>query len=191
MSRIAEVEDEGILPTDAREIIRRAEESGAPDPRMARVLARSRAGTSFLKYWAEALYEGDLPHRLKEIVRIYLSASHGCAYCSVVRSTLGATQGIDDELLLKLDDIDSNDRLTVVEKCALRFASRMKAGTADDDAVFADLRYHFSEEQVIELGLFCGVVLGAGGFAKLLHVVTWEEVCALSPAMRELRRLGE
>ena len=150
MSRIAEVEDEGTLPAGATEIIRHAEEAGAPDPRMAKVLTRSRAGVSFLKYWSEALYEGDLPHRLKEIVRIYLSASHGCAYCSVVRSTLGAEQGIDDELLLKLDDIDSNDRLTVVEKCALRFASRMKAGTADDDAVFADLRYHFSEEQVIE-----------------------------------------
>lgn len=191
MSRIAEIEDETNLPEDARAIIRHAEQAGAPDPRMARVLARSPAGVSFLEYWSYALYKGDLPHRLKEIVRIYLSASHGCAYCSVVRSTLGAEQGIDDELLLKLDHIESNDRLTGDERCALNFAARMKAGTADDDAVFAELRLRFSEEQIIELGLFCGIVLGAGSFAKLLHVVTWEEVCALDPAMRNLRKLGQ
>lgn len=191
MSRIAEVKDENELSSEAVEVLRFSEKAGAPDPRMAKILLRSPAGVAFLQYWAEALYKGDLPHRLKEIVRIYLSASHGCAYCSVVRSTLGAEQGIDDELLLKLDDIDTNDCLFAQEKSALRFAKKMKGGEADSDAVFDDLREHFTDEEIIELGLLCGIVLGGGSFAKLLHVVTWEEVCSLKPSMQDLKNLGD
>ncbi len=190
MSRIAEIDAQEPLLDGASEMLRISEKAGAPDPRMAKVFVRSRTGVRFLQYWADALYEGELPHRLKEIVRIYLSASHGCAYCSQVRSNLGATQGVDDDLLLKLDDIERNDRLTADEKCALRFAARMKEGTADDDALFDDLRTRFSDSQIVELGLFCGTVLGIGGFAKLLHVVTWDEVCSLNRSMVELKKLG-
>lgn len=174
----------------AAEILDFAEASGAPDPRMARVLVRSPAGVTFLEYWARSLYEGDLPHRLKEIVRIYLSASQGCAYCSVVRSKRGAEEGIDDDLLLGLDEIESNPYLSEQERMALKFATRFKRGEADDDAVFSDLRSCFSDIEILELGLFCGTVVGIGSFAKLLKVVTWDEVCAVNPGMRHLRQLG-
>jgi AhpD family alkylhydroperoxidase len=180
-----------MLPAGADDILKLAEASGAPDPRMARVLVRSAAGVAFLEYWAHALYEGDLTHRLKEIVRIYLSASQGCAYCSVVRSVRGAAEGVNDELLLGLDNIDSNSLLSAKERAALRFAARLKRGDADDDRVFDELRANFSDEEILELGLFCGTVMGIGSFAKLLKVVTWDEVCALDPKMRELKRLGD
>lgn len=191
MSRIAASTDDAVLPTGASEILAFSESNGAPDPRMARVLVRSSAGVAFLSYWANSLYEGDLPHRLKEIVRIYLSASQGCAYCSVVRSAQGAAEGINDDLLLGLDDIAANAHLSDDEKVALEFARRFKAGDADEDSVFAALRERFSEEQILELGLFCGTVIGIGTFAKLLHVVTWDEVCALKPNMKRLRQLGD
>jgi alkylhydroperoxidase family enzyme len=98
---------------------------------------------------------------------------------------------VNDELLLGLDDIDSNPLLSDKERAALRFAARFKHGEADEDAVFEDLRRHFSDEEIIELGLFCGIVTGVGGFAKLLKVVTWDDVCAIDPNMKRLKRLGE
>jgi AhpD family alkylhydroperoxidase len=191
MSRIDAAGADAKLPPGAAEILRFSEASGAPDPRMARVLVRSAAGVGFLEYWTHALYEGELPHRLKEIVRIYLSASQGCAYCSVVRSTRGAEEGVNDALLLALDDIDANPYLTERERAALQFAARFKRGEADDERVFDALRARFSDSEILELGLFCGTVVGIGSFAKLLKVVTWDEVCALDPNMRKLRRLGD
>lgn len=190
MSRIAEFETGAELPEGAEEILGIAETKGAPDPRMARVLVRSPAGVAFLKYWAGALYEGELPHRLKEIVRIFLSASQGCAYCSVVRSKQGAAEGINDDLLLALDDIQTNPHLSETERAALRFADRFKRGEADDEAVFSELHEHFTETEILELGLFCGTVVGIGSFGKLLHVVSWDEVCSIDPEMIRLRRMS-
>lgn len=190
MPRIAEINACVDLPSEAAALLDLADRSGAPDPRMARVLIRSGAGVRFLQYWADALYSGDLPHRLKEIVRIFLSASEGCAYCSTVRSAEGAAAGVSDDLLLKLGDIETNELLTEQERAALLFARRMKAGEADSDAVFEDLRKQFSEEEILELGLFCGIVMGAGSFAKLLKVVTWDEVCTFNPNMKRLREIG-
>ena len=190
MSRIAEFESGDSLPEGADEILSIAEAKGAPDPRMARVLVRSPAGVAFLRYWEGALYEGELPHRLKEIVRIFLSASQGCAYCSVVRSKQGAEEGVDDALLLALDDIQSNPHLTEKERAAVVFADRLKRGEADDEGVFSQLREHFTDTEILELGLFCGTVIGIGSFGKLLKVVTWDEVCAIDPEMMRLRRMS-
>jgi hypothetical protein len=108
-----------------------------------------------------------------------------------VRSTQGREDGVSDELLLGLEDIDRNRHLSARERAALRFARRFKANTADDDAVFAELREHFTDEEILELGLFSGTVLGVGGFAKLLNVVSWEDACALQPELDRLRRLGD
>lgn len=189
MTRIAAINNR-VTSSEVQAMIEFAEKARAPDPRMVRVLARSPIGIEFLKYWSHILYEGALPHRLKEIVRIYLSAAEGCAYCTSVRSTQGKKEGVSDELLLALDDIAGNPHLTDREKSALRFAKRLKSQTADEDDAFDDLKAHFSEEEIIELGLFCGTVIGAGGFAKTLRVVNWDDVCELRPDVAHLRKIG-
>jgi len=190
MARIAALDGETATSDDVARILEFADQARAPDPRMARVLVRSPAGVEFIKYWIRLLYEAALPHRLKEIVRIYLSAAEGCAYCTSVRSTLGREAGVTDELLLGLDDVEGNPHLSERERAALRFARRFKSNTADDDAVFDDLRQYFSDEEILELGLFCGTVSGIGAFAKLLKVVSWDEVCELQPDLARLRDIA-
>jgi AhpD family alkylhydroperoxidase len=189
MPRIAPLDGSAGLSDDVAAILAFAEQARAPDPRMARVLVRTPAGVAFMKYWVGLLYDGVLPHRLKEIVRIYLSAAEGCAYCTSVRSEQGRADGVSDDLLLGLNDVERNPHLSPRERAALRFARRFKENTADTDAVFDELREHFSDEEILELGLFSGTVAGIGGFAKLLKVVSWDEVCALRPEMAQLRRL--
>jgi AhpD family alkylhydroperoxidase len=133
MARIAPLSETAAGSERIAAILSFAEEARAPDPRMARVLVRSEAGVRFLEYWTSLLYEGRLPHRLKEVVRIYLSAAEGCAYCTSVRSTRGRAEGVSDELLLGLADIDGNAHLSEPEKAALRFAKRFRENSADDE----------------------------------------------------------
>ena len=42
---------------------------------------------------------------------------------------------------------------------------------------------HFSDEEIIELGLFCAEVDGVGKFVKSLNVLSWEEACELNPEL--------
>ena len=45
------------------------------------------------------------------------------------------------------------------------------------------LAKHFSDEEIIELGLFCAEVDGVGKFVKSLDVLSWEEACELNPKL--------
>jgi hypothetical protein len=42
---------------------------------------------------------------------------------------------------------------------------------------------HFSDEEIIELGLFCAEVDGVGKFVKSLNVLSWEKACELNPKL--------
>ena len=72
------------------------------------------------------------------------------------------------------------------EKAALRYADLFKQGehAIDKDEVYSDLVRHFSDEEIIELGLFCAEVDGVGKFVKSLNVRSWEEACALNPKLK-------
>jgi len=42
---------------------------------------------------------------------------------------------------------------------------------------------NFSDEEIIELGLFCAEADGVGKFVKSLNVMSWEEACELNPKL--------
>ncbi|MGI9257406.1 MAG: hypothetical protein ACR2QQ_01100, partial [Gammaproteobacteria bacterium] len=52
---------------------------------------------------------------------------------------------------------------------------------ADDDAFYDQLRAHFSEAEIVELGLWCAENVGAGSFVRTLNIITWEQACELNP----------
>jgi alkylhydroperoxidase family enzyme len=71
------------------------------------------------------------------------------------------------------------------KKAALEYADLFKAGDApiDSDAVYDNLRRHFSEEEIIELGMLRAQTVGVGRFVRSLNILSWEEACALNPAL--------
>ena len=52
----------------------------------------------------------------------------------------------------------------------MRFATLFKSGddAIDSDDVYADLKKHFSDEEIIELALLCAETDGVGKFARSL-----------------------
>lgn len=66
--------------------------------------------------------------------------------------------GWSDELLRELANFDQRSDLTPKEKAALRFAERMTVDAHRvDDALWDELRRHFDEGEVIELGSAIGL----------------------------------
>ena len=182
MPRLRFIEDQE-LDAERRALIASAERTGAPDPRVVRIMARSSAGVAWVKCWNSVLYEGKLPHRLKEMCRIRISVAHRCGYCSTVRSKVARDEGLDEALLA--DVLGARARLSPREKAALEYADLFKAGDdpVDSDAVYEKLRRHFSEEEIIELGMLCAQTVGVGRLVRSLNIVSWEEACELNPAL--------
>jgi alkylhydroperoxidase family enzyme len=172
--------EERELDAEKRALIASAERTGAPDPRVVRIMARSHAGMAWVKAWNSVLYEGKLPHRLKEMCRIRISVAHRCGYCSTVRSKVA---DLDEATVSDL--LGDRTRLSPREKAALEYADLFKAGDdpIDSDAVYDALRKHFSEDEIIELGMLCAQTVGVGRLVRSLNIVSWEEACELNPAL--------
>src|SRR5262245_8175367 len=184
MPRIRFIEEHEQTP-ETRTMIASATRTGAPDPRVVSIMTRSPAGRAWVRYWNSLLYEGLLPHKLKEMCRIRISVAHQCGYCSTVRSNVAIEQGLTEALVAEALDWQASPQLTEREKAALRYADLFKSGddAIDSDAVYEELRRHFSEEEIIELGLFCGETIGAGRLVRSMSIVSWGEACELNPLL--------
>ena len=185
MPRLRYIEESEKIPY-TRELIESAKRTGAPDPRVVSLMTRSKLGIAWVEYWNKLLYQGVLPHKLKEMCRIKISVVHQCGYCSTVRSNVAKTEGLTEDMIDDLVDYAGSKRFTEREKAALRYAGLFKQGerAIDKDEVYADLARHFSDEEIIELGLFCAEVDGVGKFVKSLDVLSWEEACEINPRLK-------
>lgn len=172
--------EERELDEEKRALIASAERTGAPDPRVVRIMTRSTAGIAWVKCWNNVLYEGLLTHKLKEMCRIRISVAHRCGYCSTVRSKVA---NLDEAAVADL--LGARMRLSPRERAALEYADLFKAGDApiDSDAVYDNLRKHFTEEEIVELGMLCAQTVGVGRFVRSLNILSWEEACELNPAL--------
>lgn len=184
MPRLRYIEEsEKTLKTSA--MIESAKRTGAPDPRVVSIMTRSYVGTAWVELWNTVLYEGVLPHKLKEMCRIQISVAHQCGYCSTVRSNVAKAEGLTENMINDLFSFETSRHFTPREKAALRYASLFKQGghAIDKDEVYQDLAKHFSDEEIIELGLLCAQTDGVGKFVKSLNVISWEEACEINPRL--------
>lgn len=186
--RLDPISDDCATGTQAL-LIRTAEANGAPDPLCARIYVRSEAGRNWLRHWNELLNGGVLPVPLKEMCRVLISMKHFCGYCSTVRSRIAREAGLTEEKLMATVDFENSPLFDAREKAALRFATAFKEGDdgIDNDAVYEDLKRHFTEEEIVELGLVCAETDGVGKFARSLKMRSWEEACELQPMLRSAR----
>ena len=186
MPRIDFLEDKD-LSAEGLELLAHAEKAGSPDPRVLRILFRSKVGIAWYRYWLSFANEGELPADLKELCRVKIAFEHTCGYCSTVRSEAAKNIGLTEEKIQEVWDYENSTILSTREKLALRFADHLKhdIAKADDDDFYADLRKEFSESEIIELGMWCAENVGAGSFVRTLDIITWDQACELNPMTRE------
>jgi AhpD family alkylhydroperoxidase len=181
--------DENEKTPHASELIESAKRTGAPDPRVVSIMTRSDVGTAWVECWNKVLYTGRLPHKLKEMCRIKISVAHQCGYCSTVRSNVAKAEGLTEEMINDLlGAYQVSKYFTPREKAALHYADLFKQGehAIDKDEVYTELQKHFSDEEIIELGMLCAQTDGVGKFVKSLNVLSWEDACTLNPKLTQV-----
>lgn len=186
MPRLRYIEESEKTPQTSA-MIESAKKTGAPDPRVVSIMTRGKLGTAWVEYWNKLLYEGVLPHKLKEMCRIKISVAHQCGYCSTVRSNVAKAEGLTEDMINDLFSYQTSPHFTAREKAALRYAELFKQGehAIDKDEVYLDLAKHFNDEEIIELGLMCAQTDGVGKLVKSYNVLSWEEACELNPKLNQ------
>ncbi len=113
-----------------------------------------------------------LPERLVELVRLRIAFFNQCRSCMAIRYTDAVNDGLDEDAVCSLEKPQEAENLSDAEKAAIRFGELMATDhLAITDAVYDDLRSHFSEPEIVELGMTCAFFVGFGRLAATWHMV--------------------
>ena len=106
----------------------------------------------------EAMHlRGVLDARLKELVRLRIASITSCKACQLARKNDAVT---DEDIACLNSD---HARFSPAEQAALRYAELFVGDYMSiDDGVFNNLKHHFSLPEVVELNLFCAMMLAGG-----------------------------
>lgn len=103
---------------------------------------------------------GSLPPRLVELLRIRIAFHNQCRVCMSGRYL---PDEVNEDLVCALERPANGPGLTDAERAALRFGDLFATDHLSIDAgVYAELREHFTEAQLVELGLYCSYLVGQG-----------------------------
>jgi AhpD family alkylhydroperoxidase len=129
---------------------------------------------------------GTLPSRLLELVRLRIAFFNQCRSCIAVRYQSAIDDGLDEDAVCSLERPADAENLSAAERSALHFAGLFATDhLAIDEAVYDELREHFSEDELVELGLHCAIALGVGRLSA-----TWDVSDDLPDATGSSERLA-
>ena len=118
----------------------------------------------------ESHFNGNLDHNLKEIIRVQLARTAEDTYFANLRSTQAKNDGLtEDDIDAGSADYDDDPRFSARETLALRYADQMYLdATKVDPAFYDELKQHFTEAEIMELGSFIAFHYGIQMFTRTL-----------------------
>jgi AhpD family alkylhydroperoxidase len=123
---------------------------------------------------------GTLPPRLLELVRLRIAFHNQCRSCMSVRYQSAIDDGLTEDAVCSLERPADAPDLSDAERAALKFADLFATNhLAIDDTVYDELRTHFAEDQLVELGVHCAIALGIGRLTA-----TWDVTDDIPDAFR-------
>ena len=132
---------------------------------------RPRSGAAVKTLAKSLAEEGTLPPRLVELVRLRIAFHNQCRYCMALRYTDALDDGLTEDMVCSLERPAEANDLTDAERSALRFADLFATNhLAIDDPLLDELRIHFDEGQIVELGAQCARLVGFGRLAAVFGV---------------------
>lgn len=123
--------------------------------------------------------ESSIDPELFETVRQRLAFRTECLHCSAVQlsQASAAEQEARDRVLLQLLDYENAD-FPEATKAALRFADRLAGDhNSFSEEEYEDLRKHFTDEQILDLGMQIGLFIGWQRFNGAMRILpdSWQD----------------
>jgi len=175
MTHIQPLPKDAISDSELRALMAEAEALGVPDDLFPRILARApQLAVPFMRALIMSHRQGDVDHSLKEIMRILLARFANDKYFASLRSAKARAMGLTER---RIDDgcfayEDNAKGFSAAEKCALRYADLMFLDANQLDKSFYDeMKQHWSEAQIMEMGAFIAFHYGMQMFMRSLGAV--------------------
>lgn len=113
-----------------------------------------------------------LPDRLVELVRLRIAFHNQCRSCMAIRYTDALEDGLTEGEVCSLERPQEAENLTPAEKAAIQYGELFATNhLAINDEIYDGLRKHFSEEEIVELGMTVAFFVGFGRLAATTHMV--------------------
>ena len=135
-----------------------------------------------------AIYSWRLNRRLhqpyKELLRLKLSTLHGCRFCNQGNRRDALAAGLTEAQIDAFDDPD-NGPFTDAEKAVLALGEQLALTQPEgtlNPALHQELSKHFSDAEILELGLVGGILAGVAKFMFAYDLVEKEDTCPFHPA---------
>ncbi len=125
---------------------------------------------AFANAWRDTFRNGVMDHGIKELCRVYVSRSVKCDYCGNQRSEKSRNAGMVEEDYRDLLNFQKSTRYDERQKAALAYAEAITWDLATDDALWARLKQHFGEPELVELGFFVALTMGQQRWLRTLNI---------------------
>ena len=132
-------------------------------------------------FYGDVFRGGLVDRRIKELARLRLSTVHGCRFCNQGNRVDALEAGLTAADIAALDDYE-NSALTAAEKSALRLADQLVLTNPNGQLtaeLYGDLADHFSDAEILELGLVLGILSGMAKFMFAFDLVEKEPNCPI------------
>lgn len=162
MSRIAKLPLEDWDP-DLRAMTR-ADSATPLEQGLMRMMAHTPGiAKGFVAFAGAMKIHRNLPERLIELVRLRIAFHNQCRSCMAIRYKDAIADGVDENLVCSLEKPQDAPDLSEAEKAALAYADLSATDhLAINETHYGALRAHFTEAQIVELGMFIAVCIGFG-----------------------------
>ena len=118
--------------------------------------------------WTDRL----LPDRLLELVRLRIAFFNQCRTCMAIRYPGAIADGLTEDVVCSLQKPYEAPELTEAERAAIRYGELLATDhLAINDEVYDDLRRHFTEEEIVELGAYCAFCVGFGRLGATWNMI--------------------
>ena len=169
--RIPYVDPASIDDPDMLAEFERCRAEGTPRPESQAIRAHVPAVFwSFANTWREVFHNGVCDHTIKELCRVYVSHSVKCEFCGNQRSIQSRDKGLVEDDYFDLLNFESSTRYDARQKAALRYTEAIVWDLEADDALWAALREHYAEPEIVEMGYFVAITMGQQRWLRTLNI---------------------
>ncbi len=118
------------------------------------------------------LRNNPLPRRLVELVRLRVAFHNQCRSCMAIRYQSAVDDGMTEGMVCSLERPQDASDLTPAEKAAIHYADLSSTDHLSiTDETIEELREHFSEPEIVALGMVIAFFLGYGRLAAAWNMI--------------------
>ncbi|MEM8982337.1 MAG: carboxymuconolactone decarboxylase family protein [Pseudomonadota bacterium] len=135
----------------------------------------------YSEFYLRVFYGGRVSTRHKEMLRYRLSSAHGCRHCNLGNRLDALDAGLTDKELQAIAAGDYSS-FAAAERCLLTLAERLALTSPDgyvDAELHAELAAHYSDAEILELGMTAAVLTGMAKFLFAFDLVEREATCPI------------